>query len=132
MRPGRPLRISSRLGLGNDPVKVFMNQAEGGQLRGLDQGLPCEIIQSGRSFRPPERKWMPEQLAAKQQDPAKTIRIETDSMGEIEVAADKYWGAQTQRSLIHFNIGFDVVPREMIRARGILKIDDNSLTTSGP
>jgi fumarate hydratase, class II len=42
-------------------------------------------------------------------------------MGEIEVAADKYWGAQTERSLLHFNIGFDVMPREMIRAFGILK-----------
>src|SRR5437762_2467044 len=50
-----------------------------------------------------------------------TTRIETDSMGEIEVAADKYWGAQTERSLLHFNIGFDVMPREMIRALGILK-----------
>jgi len=48
-------------------------------------------------------------------------RVETDSMGEIEVAADKYWGAQTERSLLHFNIGFDVMPREMIRAFGILK-----------
>src|SRR2546421_6343749 len=48
-------------------------------------------------------------------------RIETDSMGETEVAADKYWGAQTQRSLLHFNIGYDVMPREMIRAFGILK-----------
>ncbi len=48
-------------------------------------------------------------------------RIETDSMGEIEVASDVYWGAQTQRSLKHFNIGFDVMPREMIRAFGILK-----------
>ncbi len=48
-------------------------------------------------------------------------RVETDSMGEIKVAADKYWGAQTERSLLHFNIGFDVMPREMIRAFGILK-----------
>src|SRR5256714_7951349 len=48
-------------------------------------------------------------------------RVETDSMGEIEVAADKYWGAQTERSLLHFNIGYDVMPREMIRALGILK-----------
>src|SRR3984893_13843474 len=48
-------------------------------------------------------------------------RIESDSMGEIEVAADSYWGAQTQRSLLHFNIGNDVMPREMIRAFGILK-----------
>ena len=49
------------------------------------------------------------------------VRIETDSMGEIEVPADRYWGAQTQRSLKHFNIGFDVMPREVIRALGILK-----------
>jgi fumarate hydratase class II len=48
-------------------------------------------------------------------------RTETDSMGPIEVAADRYYGAQTQRSLIHFNIGDDRMPREMIRALGILK-----------
>jgi fumarate hydratase class II len=53
--------------------------------------------------------------------PTPNTRIEADSMGEIEVAADKYWGAQTERSLLHFNIGFDVMPREMIRAFGILK-----------
>ena len=49
------------------------------------------------------------------------VRIETDSMGEIEVPSNRYWGAQTQRSLKHFNIGFDVMPREVIRALGILK-----------
>jgi fumarate hydratase class II len=49
------------------------------------------------------------------------MRVETDSMGEIEVPAYKYYGAQTQRSLIHFNIGFDTMPREMIRALGTLK-----------
>src|SRR5919202_2108821 len=48
-------------------------------------------------------------------------RVESDSMGEIEVRADRYWGAQTERSLHHFNIGFDVMPREMVRALGILK-----------
>lgn len=48
-------------------------------------------------------------------------RIETDSMGVIEVPADRYWGAQTQRSLQHFRIGGDRFPREMIRAFGILK-----------
>ena len=48
-------------------------------------------------------------------------RTETDSMGAIEVAADRYWGAQTERSLHHFNIGDDRMPREMIRALGILK-----------
>ncbi|HET9786956.1 MAG TPA: lyase family protein, partial [Pyrinomonadaceae bacterium] len=52
---------------------------------------------------------------------AKKTRIETDSMGAIEVAADRYWGAQTERSLHHFNIGNDKMPREMIRALGILK-----------
>ena len=49
------------------------------------------------------------------------VRIESDSMGTIEVPADRYWGAQTQRSLIHFAIGHDVMPRELIRAIGILK-----------
>lgn len=48
-------------------------------------------------------------------------RIETDSMGEIPVAADKYWGAQTERSLHHFNIGSDIMPREVTHAFGILK-----------
>src|SRR5271168_2782884 len=52
---------------------------------------------------------------------AEPTRTETDSMGAIEVAADRYWGAQTERSLLHFNIGHDVMPREMIRALGILK-----------
>ena len=42
-------------------------------------------------------------------------------MGAIEVASDRYWGAQTERSLHHFNIGDDKMPREMIRALGILK-----------
>ncbi|ERL61588.1 fumarate hydratase, class II [Piscirickettsia salmonis LF-89 = ATCC VR-1361] len=49
------------------------------------------------------------------------MRIETDSMGEIEVASDKYWGAQTERSLHHFAIGHDIMPRAMIRALGVLK-----------
>lgn len=56
-----------------------------------------------------------------QQSMNPAVRTESDSMGEIEVPADKYWGAQTERSLLHFNIGFDVMPREMIRALGILK-----------
>ncbi|HEX7314608.1 MAG TPA: class II fumarate hydratase [Pyrinomonadaceae bacterium] len=52
---------------------------------------------------------------------AAETRAESDSMGEIEVRADRYWGAQTERSLHHFNIGFDVMPREMVRALGLLK-----------
>ncbi len=49
------------------------------------------------------------------------IRKETDSLGEVEVAAEKLWGAQTQRSLEHFSIGKDLIPREMITAYAILK-----------
>jgi fumarate hydratase class II len=49
------------------------------------------------------------------------VRIESDSMGDIEVPADKYWGAQTERSLHHFNIGKDLMPREVTHAFGILK-----------
>jgi fumarate hydratase, class II len=49
------------------------------------------------------------------------VRQETDSLGVIEVPADKLWGAQTQRSLEHFSIGHDLIPREMITAYAILK-----------
>lgn len=48
-------------------------------------------------------------------------RTETDSMGEIKVPADKYWGAQTQRCLENFKIGADQFPREIIKALGVLK-----------
>jgi fumarate hydratase, class II len=48
-------------------------------------------------------------------------RKETDSLGEVEVPADKLWGAQTQRSLEHFSIGKDLMPREMIAAYATLK-----------
>jgi fumarate hydratase class II len=47
--------------------------------------------------------------------------MESDSMGEIEVPADRYWGAQTQRSLHHFDIGTETMPKPLIRAFGILK-----------
>jgi fumarate hydratase, class II len=49
------------------------------------------------------------------------FRKETDSLGEVDVPADKLWGAQTQRSLEHFSIGKDLIPREMIAAYAILK-----------
>ncbi len=48
-------------------------------------------------------------------------RIEKDTMGELQVPADKYWGCQTQRSLMNFKIGGDKFPREFIRALGVLK-----------
>src|SRR6202022_2662025 len=49
------------------------------------------------------------------------VRKETDSLGEVDVPATKLWGAQTQRSLEHFSIGTDLIPREMIAAYAILK-----------
>jgi fumarate hydratase class II len=58
---------------------------------------------------------------AREQKAGRATRVERDSMGELEVRSDRYWGAQTERSLHHFNIGFDVMPREMIRALGLLK-----------
>ncbi len=55
------------------------------------------------------------------QPASQKTRVEKDSMGDVEVPTDMYYGAQTQRSLVHFNIGDDKMPREMIRALGILK-----------
>ena len=49
------------------------------------------------------------------------VRIESDTMGRIEVPADRYWGAQTQRSLQNFKIGGERMPRSIIRAMGIIK-----------
>ncbi|HLV95068.1 MAG TPA: class II fumarate hydratase [Candidatus Acidoferrales bacterium] len=53
--------------------------------------------------------------------PKPLTRVESDSMGKIEVPSDRYYGAQTARSLIHFDIGADTMPPELIRAFGILK-----------
>ncbi len=49
------------------------------------------------------------------------IRVESDTMGTIEVPADRYWGAQTQRSLENFKIGGERMPRSILRAMGIVK-----------
>src|SRR3981189_2705715 len=49
------------------------------------------------------------------------FRIESDSLGQVSVPADKLWGAQTQRSLQYFSIGHELIPREMIGAYAILK-----------
>ena len=64
---------------------------------------------------------MSKQATVNQDERTPEMRVESDSMGEIQVPSDRYYGAQTQRSIIHFNIGNDVMPREMIRALGILK-----------
>ena len=50
-----------------------------------------------------------------------TFRTEHDSMGEIQVPADKYWAAQTQRSFMNFKIGTEKMPIEIIHAFGVLK-----------
>src|SRR5258707_9294577 len=49
------------------------------------------------------------------------MRREFDSLGDVEVPADRYWGAQTQRSLEHFNIGHDRMPTEVYHAYGYVK-----------
>ena len=49
------------------------------------------------------------------------MRVESDSMGTMEVPENRYWGAQTQRSLHHFDIGEDRMPPELIGAFGMLK-----------
>ena len=48
-------------------------------------------------------------------------RIEKDSLGEVKGPADRLWGAQSQRSLEHFSIGKDLIPREMIGAYAVVK-----------
>src|SRR5262249_16411110 len=52
---------------------------------------------------------------------SRASRIETDSLGEVTVSAEKLWGAQTQRSLEHFSIGTELIPREMIATYALLK-----------
>ena len=53
--------------------------------------------------------------------PVPGVRKETDGLGEVDVPTSKLWGAQTQRSLEHFSIGNDLIPREMITAYATLK-----------
>ena len=50
-----------------------------------------------------------------------TTRVETDSFGPLDVPSDKYWGAQTQRSLINFPIGWEKQPIAIVRALGVIK-----------
>lgn len=57
------------------------------------------------------------------------VRRETDSLGQVEVSADKLWGAQTQRSLEHLSIGQHLIPREMITIRNAEKRGPQTATT---
>src|ERR1700730_12310252 len=54
--------------------------------------------------------------------PSKATRIETDSFGPIEVAADRYWGAQTERSRQNFRMGSDRMPMPIVRALAMVKL----------
>ena len=49
------------------------------------------------------------------------VRVETDTFGAIDVPADKYWGAQAQRSLANFRIGEETQPKAIVRALGVVK-----------
>src|SRR5581483_931613 len=83
---------------------------EGQRHEKLSRGLSPPPTYNTRTFHPtPEALPMPE------------YRPETDSMGPIRVPADRYYGAQTARSLVHFAIGTDTMPPAIIRAFGTLK-----------
>ncbi len=67
------------------------------------------------------QKRTPPDFAMTPNSTTSATRLETDSMGSIDVPASVYWGAQTARSLVHFNIGIETMPPELIHALGILK-----------
>ena len=60
--------------------------------------------------------------------PSAHTRIESDSMGKIEVPNDRYYGAQTARSLIHFDIGCDVMPPELPSCSGLFAVKSGLIT----
>jgi fumarate hydratase, class II len=74
---------------------------------------PCTAVQGDATFKG--------EKMSQGKSHTTTMRKETDSLGVVEVPADKLWGAQTQRSLEHFSIGKDLIPREMITAYATLK-----------
>ena len=80
---------------------------------------PKQQAESGRSALKENQSSKPKMNTTKSTNGQ--FRVETDSLGEVKVAADRLWGAQTQRSLEHFSIGKDLIPREMITAYATLK-----------
>src|SRR5919198_5325539 len=97
------LRARWRAGGQRDGEREHRNQRPVGTVHHPPVSLPGEV--------PPGEEW---RMAGE-------TRTESDSMGTLEVPADRYWGAQTQRSLHHFSIGEDRMPVEVVRAFGILK-----------
>ena len=91
--------------------------------KGMKQGRSATIarmIEQGLSHdtSPPVDENIPQRSARADPD---SYRTEKDTMGEIDVPSDRYYGAQTARSLVNFDIGEDTMPRSIVRAFGILK-----------
>ena len=79
----------------------------------------ARLIQQGLNAKPPVAA--PESQSLRAEAPEGEVRIESDTMGELDVPADLYFGCQTARSLLNFDIGHDTMPLGVIRAFGILK-----------
>src|SRR5882672_2454628 len=93
-----------------------------------ERGAACALAQpcgEARKLRRSTRRWkeLPSRMAKRRlTEQAMTAkRIETDSMGEVEVDAERRWGAQTQRSLEHFRISGERMPIELIHALAAIK-----------
>jgi Arc/MetJ-type ribon-helix-helix transcriptional regulator len=92
--------------------------------KGREKGRSATIsrmIQDSIDSESEERTGEPAAAARSARAKPDAIRIEKDTMGEVEVPADRYYGAQTARSLVNFDIGNDIMPRSVVRAVGVLK-----------
>jgi len=92
--------------------------------KGRENGRSATIsrmIQDSLDSESEERMGEPVAAARSARAKPDAIRIEKDTMGEVEVSADRYYGAQTARSLVNFDIGEDIMPRSVVRAFGVLK-----------
>ena len=92
--------------------------------KGRENGRSATIsrmIQDSIDSESEERTGQPAAAARSARAKPDAIRIEKDTMGEVEVPADRYYGAQTARSLVNFDIGDDIMPRSVVRAFGVLK-----------
>src|SRR5208283_4639222 len=90
------------------------------EMGGLVPFLRCSTVQNQNNIK---RKGREKSMSSTMEISviSVSVRKETDSLGQVEVPGDKLWGAQTQRSLEHFSIGQDLIPREMITAYATLK-----------
>ena len=91
--------------------------------KGMKEGRSATItrmIERGLSHdsTPPAEDNLPQRSASAEPG---SFRVEKDTMGDVQVPSDRYYGAQTARSVVNFDIGDDTMPRSVIRAFGILK-----------